>query len=767
MASKSYNSSNNSSILGALAILMALLGILLTLGIFHSAGSGGNLIWGGLATSVGFAAYVLPVACFASSYYLWVEKWPRLKFKIVFAGIATLLLVLALSYIVLGSGVSGALGAIVAIPIIEMFGSALSGIMITGLVLAILMLVTGRKPRISNIKERVPSVLALNKITEVNDEVSEEESSKPSLISRITNIFSFAKSDTTEEIEDMTEEEVEPVVKKKKSAREELFEGFEEKDEEAEDEVNPEDEEEVYEEVEEEEEAPVKTKILLAPPFVPPPLALLNADSGKSGGGDTGSKMKTIKHTLDQFRIPVEMGEVTVGPSVTQFTLKPAQGVKVSRILALKDNLQMALSADNVHIQAPIPGKPFVGIEVPNEKKQMLGLRSMLELEPFQKGNSMTIAIGKNIVGKPVFGDLIEMPHLLIAGATKSGKSVTLQNVLLSLLYKNSPYDLKLIIIDPKRVEFTAYKGLPHLYTPIITDPKGAIKALNWAIQEMERRYEILAEAGLPNLKEYNKKIYGPAVDKALRKGKEADSSDLPPKLSWIVLVFDEFNDFILSHSKEITPLITSLAQKGRAAGIHLILATQRPSTNVITGSIKANIIARIALKTSSNTDSRVILDESGAEDLLGNGDMLYMDPGNPNLTRIQAPYVSTEEINAVIKHVKQANFEMVPEQIDLQKVNVAATSGSGSGSSGGGSQNPLEAGEEPLDNDDYVSAKDYVIATGKASSSALQTAFGWGFPKSNKIVFLLERHGVVGPANGAKPREVLIGRPSNNDAEE
>lgn len=762
MASKSYNSSTNSSVLGALAILMGLLGLLLGLGVFHNAGSGGNLIWNGLASSVGFAAYLLPIACFASAYYLWVEKWPKFKFKFVAAAIMTLLLVLALSYITMGTEVSGALGALLAIPIIEMFGSALSGIMLAGLIVVVLMLATGRKPRISDLKERVPSVLALSK-----DEAEQEEEAipKPGLFSKVSELFSFkSRKQEVEDISDVEEPEEEvPSPKKKKSAREELFEGFEDAKEEEVEESD--DEEEVEYEEEVEEEAPVKTKILLAPPFVPPPLALLNADSGKSGGGDTGSKMKTIKHTLDQFRIPVEMGEVTVGPSVTQFTLKPAQGVKVSRILALKDNLQMALSADNVHIQAPIPGKPFVGIEVPNERKQMLGLRSMLELEPFQKGNSMTIAIGKNIVGKPVFGDLIEMPHLLIAGATKSGKSVTLQNVLLSLLYKNSPYDLKLIIIDPKRVEFTAYKGLPHLYTPIITDPKGAIKALNWAIQEMERRYEILAEAGLPNLKEYNKKIYGPAVDKALRKGKEADSNDLPPKLSWIVLVFDEFNDFILSHSKEITPLITSLAQKGRAAGIHLILATQRPSTNVITGSIKANIIARIALKTSSNTDSRVILDESGAEDLLGNGDMLYMDPGNPNLTRIQAPYVSTEEINAVIKHVKQANFEMVPEQIDLQKVNVATSSGSVS--SGGGSQNPLEAGEEPLDNDDYVSAKDYVIATGKASSSALQTAFGWGFPKSNKIVFLLERHGVVGPANGAKPREVLVGRPSNADSSE
>jgi S-DNA-T family DNA segregation ATPase FtsK/SpoIIIE len=271
------------------------------------------------------------------------------------------------------------------------------------------------------------------------------------------------------------------------------------------------------------------------------------------------------------------MGEVTVGPTVTQFTLKPAQGVNLSKIVALHDNLAMELGSEFLRIEAPIPGKTLVGIEIPNERKSMLGLRSMLELDEFTNSGPLTMAIGKSIIGKPVFGDLEKMPHLLVAGATRTGKSVTLQNLLMSLLYKNSPYDLKLIIIDPKRVEFTAYHNLPHLYTPVIKDPKGAIKALNWAIQEMERRYEILAENGQVNVSDYNKKILFPALEKARRKGKIGDElTGLPPKMPYVVIIFDEYNDFMLSYPKEISPLITSLTQKGRAAGIHLILETPR-----------------------------------------------------------------------------------------------------------------------------------------------------------------------------------------------
>jgi S-DNA-T family DNA segregation ATPase FtsK/SpoIIIE len=463
--------------------------------------------------------------------------------------------------------------------------------------------------------------------------------------------------------------------------------------------------------------------------------------------------MTTIQHTLKNFKIHVEMGEVTVGPTVTQFTLKPAQGVNLSKIVALHDNLAMELGSEFLRIEAPIPGKTLVGIEIPNERKSMLGLRSMLELDEFKNSGPLTMAIGKSIIGRPVFGDLEKMPHLLVAGATRTGKSVTLQNLLMSLLYKNSPYDLKLIILDPKRVEFTAYHNLPHLYTPVIKEPKGAIKALNWAIQEMERRYEILAENGQVNVSDYNKKVLAPALEKARKKGKIGDELiGLPIKMPYVVIIFDEYNDFMLSYPKEISPLITSLTQKGRAAGIHLILATQRPDVKVITGTIKANIPARMALKTTSQIDSRTILDASGAEDLLGNGDMLYMASDNPRLVRIQAPFISVEEIKAVVSYIKQDHLEFIPEHIDLKNVknNVASGSTYEDGS---------DQGSEPEDDEDYMSAKDYVISTGKASTSSLQTAFRWGYNKGARIINDLERFQVIGPARqGERYREILSG---------
>jgi DNA segregation ATPase FtsK/SpoIIIE, S-DNA-T family len=438
---------------------------------------------------------------------------------------------------------------------------------------------------------------------------------------------------------------------------------------------------------------------------------------------------------------------------VTQFTLKPAQGVSLSKIVALHDNLAMELGSEFLRIEAPIPGKTLVGIEIPNERKATLGLRSMLELDEFKNSGPLTLAIGKSIVGKPLFGDLEKMPHLLVAGATRTGKSVTLQNLLMSLLYKNSPYDLKLIILDPKRVEFTAYHNLPHLYTPVIKEPKSAIKALNWAIQEMERRYEILAENGQVNVSDYNKKVLAPALEKARKKGAVGDAiTGLPPKMPYIVIIFDEYNDFMLSYPKEISPLITSLTQKGRAAGIHLILATQRPDVKVITGTIKANIPARMALKTTSQIDSRTILDASGAEDLLGNGDMLYMASDNPRLVRIQAPFISVEEIKAVVTHIKQAHLEFIPDMIDISKVKTN-TSSSGSGEGEGAS------GEEPENDDDYMSAKDFVISTGKASTSSLQTAFRWGYNKAARIINDLEHFGVIGGARqGERYREILVG---------
>jgi S-DNA-T family DNA segregation ATPase FtsK/SpoIIIE len=721
------------TILGVLSVVTLMIGALLVFAIVGAGGSAGNTLFTGLQKLFGVYSYLTPFIFFYAAYYLWEEEVPEINIR---QSIGWLVIILGSAGF--GNEITspekpfgGLLGSLLAKPLSSSFDTLPTLTILAGLVVIGLMVIANRKPTLSalaepfiDIKEYLISLWTKRgfKLKQLKEAVEEEV------------------AEEVAEVKEVAEEMEEVIEDAGKNVRDELFMT-----------LTPQEEEVALAAIEKKESKP--KPIILTPEFVPPPLDLLNVDSGKSGAGDTKTKMGTIQRTLEHFRINVEMGEVTVGPTVTQFTLKPAQGVNLSKVVALHDNLAMELGSEFLRIEAPIPGKTLVGIEIPNERKATLGLRSMLELEEFQNGPALMLAVGKSIVGKPLFGDLTKMPHLLVAGATRTGKSVTLQNLLISLLYKNSPYDLKLIILDPKRVEFTAYNNLPHLYTPIIKEPKSAIKALNWAIQEMERRYEVLAEYGQVNVEDYNKKTLSPALEKARKKAKEGDEiTGIPPKMPYVVIVFDEYNDFMLSYPKEISPLITALTQKGRAAGIHLILATQRPDVKVITGTIKANIPARIALKTTSQIDSRTILDSSGAEDLLGNGDMLYMASDNPRLVRLQAPFVSTEEIHAVVSHIKKAHLDFIPDQIDISKVKVSVSSGD----VGGEERNP---GVEPTDDEDYMSAKDYVISTGKASTSSLQTAFRWGYNKAARIINDLEAYGVIGPARqGERYREILTG---------
>ena len=717
------------TILGVLSVVTLMIGALLVFAIVHAGGVAGETLFKGLYALFGVFAYLLPFVFFYAAYYLWEEEVPSIHIRSALAWSLILLGTSAFGSVLIDNTFGGLLGVIIAKPLLLQLSVLPTVTILGGLVLIGILILANKKPSLKTVggpfmmlKKYLTSLWVYRKL-KINstDESIIEENKKDEL------------SPNLEELE-VSDDELYV-----KNIRDELFET-----------LTPEEEPERVEKV-------VKIKpIILTPEFVPPPLDLLNYDTGKSGAGDTKGKMGTIQRTLEHFRIQVEMGEVTVGPTVTQFTLKPAQGVNLSKIVTLHDNLAMELGSEFLRIEAPIPGKTLVGIEVPNERKALLGLRSMLELEEFQNGPSLMLAIGKSIVGKPLFGDLTKMPHLLVAGATRTGKSVTLQNLLVSLLYKNSPYDLKLIILDPKRVEFTAYNNIPHLYTPIIKEPKSAIKALNWAVQELDRRYEILSEHGQVNVEDYNKKILSPALEKARKKAKDGDEiKGLPPKMPYVIIIFDEYNDFMLSYPKEISPLITALTQKGRAAGVHLILATQRPDVKVITGTIKANIPARIALKTTSQIDSRTILDSSGAEDLLGNGDMLYMASDNPRIIRLQAPFISTEEIKAVVSHIKTAHLEFIPDHIDISKVKVSITSQE----IGGEERNP---GVEPIDDEDYMSARDYVVSTGKASTSSLQTAFRWGYNKAARIINDLEQYGVIsGARQGERYREILTGSTS------
>lgn len=713
------------TILGVLAVIFVMIAVLLIFSMVHAGGEGGEILFTGISSIIGVFAYLTPLVCLYVAYYLWKEEIPNLRF---FPTLGTMLLLVGtagLGTIFFGQAFGGLVGAFAVAPLIEYFALYPSIAFLVGMTAIGGIIVLERKPSLSPFLSALAfPALQVRDLFLARKERSFDD--EPETVSDTEIVDEQVEPQETEEEEDSMD-----------NLRTQIF-----------GELAPDDDKEKA-------MLEIKSKpIVLTPEFVPPPLDLLNLDSGKSGAGDSKGKMLTIQKTLEHFRIHVEMGEVTVGPTVTQFTLKPAQGVNLSKIVALHDNLAMELGSEFLRIEAPIPGKTLVGIEVPNERKALLGLRSMVELDEFKQGGPLTLAIGKSIIGKPLFGDLEKMPHLLVAGATRTGKSVTLQNLLVSLLYKNSPYDLKLIILDPKRVEFTAYHNLPHLYTPIIKEPKSAIKALNWAIQEMERRYEILAEHGQVNVSDYNKKVLSPALEKARKKNKEgSEVTGLPPKMPYIIIIFDEYNDFMLSYPKEITPLITALTQKGRAAGVHLILATQRPDVKVITGTIKANIPARIALKTTSQIDSRTILDSSGAEDLLGNGDMLYMASDNPRLVRLQAPFISTEEIKAVVSHIKHANVDFIPDHIDISKVKVGVASGNISEDGG-------DSGSEPEDDEDYMSAKDYVISTGKASTSSLQTAFRWGYNKAARIINDLERFGVIGPARqGERYREVLVGQ--------
>ncbi|MBS9783783.1 DNA translocase FtsK [Candidatus Gracilibacteria bacterium] len=446
------------------------------------------------------------------------------------------------------------------------------------------------------------------------------------------------------------------------------------------------------------------------------------------------AKSLLIQKTFLEFGIDVDMEDECVGPTVIQYRLKPAQGVKISKIESLKKDLTLALKAKSIRIEAPIPGLGLVGIEVPNDHRDMVGIREVLEHKAFTSHKSkLAVALGKDISGNFVVGNLEKMPHLLIAGQTGSGKSVGVNGILVSLLYKNTPSDLRFIMVDPKQVELGMYNGIPHLLTPVITSPEKALNALKWAVAEMERRYNMLTKIHTKNLAEYNRKV------------------EKKDKLPAIVFVIDELADLMMSGDKKsVETCISRIAQKARAVGIHLILATQRPSVDVITGLIKANVPSRIAFTVSSQIDSRTILDGIGAEDLLGMGDMLYSPTGSMSPTRVQGMFVDTDEIESVVNHIKRTiDPEMLKEIQDESIANGGEDRGNFEGSAGGlGKFN-----EDPKIVEEAILL---VKEQGKCSTSMLQRHLNLGYGRAARVVDILEEMEIVGPANGSKPREVI-----------
>lgn len=470
-----------------------------------------------------------------------------------------------------------------------------------------------------------------------------------------------------------------------------------------------------------------------------PELDLLENKRSELTVNDEELKMQAarIKEKLAEFDVDVTMKDAHPGPTVTQFTLQPAEGIKLSKIENLKNDLALALAAQSLRIEAPIPGKALVGIEMPNEKRSTVYLREMLESQQFKQSESpLSIPLGRGVSGDAIIATIEEMPHLLIAGATGAGKSVAMNTFLLSLLFQNAPHELKFILIDPKRVELMPYNGIPHLLTPVITESEKALQALRWAIAEMGRRLHRFSEAGVRNLAEYNDK-----------------QEDEEKKLPRIVIVIDELADLMMrQHRKDTETMIARIAQMARAVGMHLIIATQRPSVDVITGLIKANIPTRIAFRVVSAVDSRTILDSIGAEDLLGRGDMLLMTASLPKPVRIQGIYVSTKEIERIINVVKIAGGGMFTEEITL---------GNGDPDENDtvdGSTSSINLDADDNGGDDlFFEAVRVVQETGRASASLLQRQLKVGYARAARLLDIMEERGVVGPSDGAKPRKVFI----------
>ncbi len=473
--------------------------------------------------------------------------------------------------------------------------------------------------------------------------------------------------------------------------------------------------------------------------FKLPPLDLLNEPPGDR---DTEFQRESlemnarrVEKKLADFGVDGEVVEILPGPVITMYEFKPAPGVKISKVAGLSDDLALALRAPSIRIVAPIPGKAAIGIEIPNNKRDLVYLYEILSSQVYKNStHRLTIGLGKDITGAPVVSDLTKMPHLLVAGATGTGKSVSLNAMVNSLLFKFSPDVVRFLIIDPKRIELTVYNDIPHLLYPVVTEPKEATKALRWAVQEMERRYNLLSDRGVRNIEAYNRK-----ATKA-KKTKRADSpEDTEKQLPYIVVVIDELSDLMMTSSREVEEAITRLAQMARAAGIHLIIATQRPSVDVLTGIIKANFPARISFQVSSRVDSRTILDTIGAESLLGDGDLLFLPPGVGRITRIHGAFIAEDEVKRVADFLRE---QMKPDY-DFTLLNHVAQE--------------EETAEDDIEFDEkYETAVDLVMQTGQASISMIQRKLRVGYNRAARMIEAMEKQGIVGPSDGVRPREVF-----------
>lgn len=675
-----------------LAIALAVIAIIFSLAGFHGAGTGGEYLYKWFSTLLGIGYYLVPIVLFMVSINYFRSLTERV---VIFQAIGgAVLFISSLGLIALLSpNYGGMLGSFVAQPLSSFLGVPASVVILLGLTLVsvILMYDTPLRFNFFGLFGKKDGDEEDNLVVTTGDEetISEDESDTDDKDEDVP-VHTYAPQKITKKIPDI-----------------------------------------------ETDYKPISQYI----PFTPPPLSILEKDRGTPATGDIKASANLIKRTLQNFGIPVEMDEVTIGPSVTRYALKPAEGVKLSKILALQNNLELALAAYPIRIEAPIPGKSLVGIEVPNTARSTVGLASLIGGQDFQSSEKpLLISLGKGITGKSQFADLAKAPHMLIAGATGSGKSVTIHTLITSLLYRNSPTSLKFIMVDPKRVELTLYNGIPHLLTPVITDAKKAILSLKWTAKEMEHRYDVLNKEKVRDIQSYHKTILEPYLEEHDGEIEEGGPEVMP----YIVVIIDELADIMQAYPRELEAGIVRLAQMSRAVGIHLVLSTQRPSVNVITGLIKANVPARIALQVASQIDSRTILDMAGAEKLLGAGDMLFLSGDMAKPSRIQSAFISEDEVKNLVKHLTKTYEDLLPDEIDLGAAgNTDITSG-------------MTIGNDDADDDLYEDARQVVIEAGKASTSYLQRKLRIGYSRAARLMDILHERGVIGEADGSKPRPVI-----------
>lgn len=703
-------------------VLLIVITLILTLGPFGKAGNFGLLLYRKLEMVFGIAYPLIPLATFLLGIKLLLRRSIHLRILPSILGLISLFVFLALVNI-LGPGAhfGGYAGDVLASPLRLEIGVITSGVLLAGtLIVSILVLLDTGHMSIPENKFgmtglRLPSFNFLffrKKDTDYGDE------------DEISDDDEIEEEDSEDEEIDSVDKDIRsaltPAVKKDLAPK-----------------IEPGREPKVTG-IEEISSADFEVKVHKRSTYTPPPITLLETDKGKPNVGDIKSNSNIIKRTLSNFGINVEMDEITVGPTVTRYALKPAQGVKLTRIIALQQDLALSLAAHPIRIEAPIPGKSLVGIEIPNKTKSMVGLASLFSDQSYSDGKKpLLVALGRGLSGKSIVANLAKMPHVLIAGTTGSGKSVTIHTLIMSLLYRNGPDALRLIFVDPKRVELTLYNGIPHLLSPVITQPKKAIMALKWAHKEMDRRYDILESNKVRDIESYHNTV-----------SKNPTKEGIDP-MPYIVIVIDELADLMQAYPRELEAAIVRLAQMSRAVGIHLVLSTQRPSVEVITGLIKANIPTRVALQVASQIDSRTILDQPGAEKLLGRGDMLYLSSESPQPERLQSAFISEDEVKSVVSYLVDAYKDELPNEVNF----------AGGSNSEGGPTDIFSANLEDANDDDdmYEMAREAVIEAGKGSTSYLQRKLKLGYARAARLMDMLESRGIIGPADGAKPREVLV----------